>query len=343
MLKKSLAKIPVWGWGMKNFRFFFLSRAWKKDEKVLTEGLERINEEGLMEREWSGKKIHSQDSHESESLLENQQESQHEFENEDGSQSQNPAWLILFPEGTTASALAVSKTKQFASSHNPPLTIPSNVLIPRARGLRFTLSKLSQTVTHVYDATFYYHGIPSSPPFSNGFCSNGGTSSNSEPGNNTIFGEDYFSLKRMFLKGDYPKIIDVHWRKYKICDIPWTDELMFEKWLQARWVEKDRLVQSVKENGRFASVEAVEPKHYTYKYRGNNRESSEWLNNGVNGENGGVDRDEFYRVEEGPDVVGNEVVVPVKLESLWELGKIYFVPAVLALVVKGGLTALKHY
>lgn len=191
MLKSSLRSIPLFGWGMKNYRFLFLSRSWAQDEKVLTEGLSKINEE----KNW-------------------------------------PAWLILFPEGTTLSRNGVAKTKEFAGKQVPEHKVPDNLLLPRSRGLRFSLEKLHESIEYVYDATIYYADIPEG-----------------------IYGEDYFTLGQMYVRGIHPVSLSMYWRRYKISDIPWQDEALFEKWIYDRWYEKDLLLKSIKEKGVFEGPE----------------------------------------------------------------------------------------
>lgn len=187
MLKKSLRKLPLAGWGMKNYRFLFLSRSWAEDEKVLTEGLARINNDS----NW-------------------------------------PAWLILFPEGTTLSQNGVNKTTAFAAKRTPPWSLPKHVLLPRTTGLRFSLEKLHESVDYVYDATIYYEGIPEGE-----------------------YGEVYYSLKQMYINGVHPPGLKMYWRRYKIADIPWQDQALFEKWIFDLWYEKDLLLATVKETGSF--------------------------------------------------------------------------------------------
>jgi lysocardiolipin and lysophospholipid acyltransferase len=43
----------------------------------------------------------------------------------------------------------------------------------------------------------------------------------------------------------------MHWRRFRISDIPTHDEDSFEKWLLARWREKDELLQHYQVHGRF--------------------------------------------------------------------------------------------
>lgn len=196
MLKSSLRNIPLLGWGMKNYRFLFLSRSWAKDEKVLKEGLHRINKES----DW-------------------------------------PAWLILFPEGTTFSHNGVTKTKQFAakqeSETKKAVVVPEYLLLPRSRGLRFSLEQMHDSIEYVYDATIHYSGIPEG-----------------------VYGEDHYTLGQMYVHGVTPDVMSMYWRRYKIADIPWQDEELFEKWVYDLWYEKDALLKSMHENGVF--VPAVE-------------------------------------------------------------------------------------
>lgn len=43
----------------------------------------------------------------------------------------------------------------------------------------------------------------------------------------------------------------MHWRRYRVSEIPLDDQKDFEKWLLARWTEKDQLIEECYETGRF--------------------------------------------------------------------------------------------
>lgn len=187
MLKDSLKNIPIFGWGMRFYKFIFLSRKWAKDQKIMAENLGRINAD-----------------------------------------LQSPAWLILFPEGTTLSKNGVMSSTAYADKQIPPKRVPEHCLLPRTTGLRFSIEQLHESVEYIYDATIAYSGIPDG-----------------------VFGEDYYTLKKMYLHGVFTPSISIYWRKYKISDIPWQDEVKFEKWLYDLWYEKDKLLDSRIRNGEF--------------------------------------------------------------------------------------------
>lgn len=138
----------------------------------------------------------------------------------------SPCWLILFPEGTTFSANALVKSRAY--SEKTGTVHPKYLLLPRAKGFRHSLLRLDQTVEYVYDATFFYSGVPDG-----------------------VFGEDYYTLHRVFIEGVFLRSAHVHWRRFKISDIPVEDEKEFDKWLLDRWYEKDELLQRFKDTGSF--------------------------------------------------------------------------------------------
>jgi lysocardiolipin and lysophospholipid acyltransferase len=185
VLKASLKKLPIFGWGMQNYRFIFLSRKWQADEKVLKDGLGAI----AREKQW-------------------------------------PAWLLLFPEGTTMSRNGYDKTVAYAKKTDT--AVPKHVLLPRSKGLRYSLKELAGSVDYLYDATIHYSGMQE------------GT-----------YGEDYYTLRTMYLRGIYPDQINMYWRRYKVSDIPYDDEEAFEKWIQERWFEKDELLDRMINTGSF--------------------------------------------------------------------------------------------
>jgi lysocardiolipin and lysophospholipid acyltransferase len=51
----------------------------------------------------------------------------------------------------------------------------------------------------------------------------------------------------------------MHWRRFRIADIPIHDEKIFGDWVLARWREKDDLLQYFVENNRFPADEGVTP------------------------------------------------------------------------------------
>lgn len=185
ILKDSLKHIPILGWGMQFFKFIFLTRKWSTDQEILTQGV------GSLATTWK------------------------DF----------PAWLVIFPEGTTLSKNGVKKTKDYAEKAGKSV-IPKNTLLPRSRGLRFCIEQLQGTVEYLYDATIYYSGIPKGE-----------------------YGEEYYTLKRVYLEGLYPKDVSIYWRRFKIADIPYQDEEAFDKWLEARWFEKDELLSKLQTQG----------------------------------------------------------------------------------------------
>ena len=51
----------------------------------------------------------------------------------------------------------------------------------------------------------------------------------------------------------------MHWRRFRIADIPIDDDKAFGDWVLARWREKDDLLQYFVENQRFPADEGVTP------------------------------------------------------------------------------------
>jgi lysocardiolipin and lysophospholipid acyltransferase len=51
----------------------------------------------------------------------------------------------------------------------------------------------------------------------------------------------------------------MHFRRFRIDDIPLHDEKIFSDWVLARWREKDDLLQYFVENNRFPADEGVTP------------------------------------------------------------------------------------
>lgn len=137
-----------------------------------------------------------------------------------------PMWLIIFPEGTNLSAVTRETSKQWAEKNG--LEDMKHQLLPRSTGLRFCLQNLRKTTPWLYDCTIGYEGIP--------------------PGK---FGQDIFTLRSSFFEGRPPKSVNMHWRRFRVADIPIDDERGFEVWLRNRWREKDYMLEYFTRNGRF--------------------------------------------------------------------------------------------
>lgn len=122
ILKESLKYVPILGWGMQFFSFIFLSRNWTKDRERFAHRL------GKLKRK------------------------------QDGKDTYNPMWMLIFPEGTNLSPSARRKSRAWAEKQG--IRDCEHVLLPRSTGLKFCLEELGDTVEWVYDCTLAYEGIP---------------------------------------------------------------------------------------------------------------------------------------------------------------------------------------
>lgn len=65
------------------------------------------------------------------------------------------------------------------------------------------------------------------------------------------FGQDIFTLRSSFLEGRPPKSVNMHWRRFKIADIPINNSKAFDVWLRNRWREKDYMLEYFSRHSRF--------------------------------------------------------------------------------------------
>lgn len=72
------------------------------------------------------------------------------------------------------------------------------------------------------------------------------------------FGQDLFTLRSTYFEGRPPKSVNMHWRRFRIADIPTHEEAAFAAWLLARWREKDDLIEHYLEHGRFPADAGVD-------------------------------------------------------------------------------------
>ena len=126
ILKESLKYIPILGPGMIFYGFIFMARNWVKDKPRLQHRLEKLK--GRHGGPLSG------------------------------SQSLDPMWLILFPEGTNLSPNTRPKSAQWAAKQG--IRDLRHALLPRSTGLQYCLQQLEGTIDYVYDCTIAYEGIP---------------------------------------------------------------------------------------------------------------------------------------------------------------------------------------
>jgi 1-acyl-sn-glycerol-3-phosphate acyltransferase len=142
--------------------------------------------------------------------------------------SNDPMWLLIFPEGTNLSSSTRPKSLAYAKKQD--FDHPKHALLPRSTGLRFCLQDLSSSVHWLYDCTLAYEGVPE-----------GG------------YPQDYYTLRSLYFEGRPPSGVHMHWRKFNVSEIPLGEDQKeaFEKWIQDRWMEKDALLDHFYKHGEF--------------------------------------------------------------------------------------------
>lgn len=99
----------------------------------------------------------------------------------------------------------------------------------------------------------------------------------------------------MYLRGQPPPSVNMHWRRFAIKDIPLDDHEAFDQWLKQRWIEKDDLMEYYLTSGKFPGSPPTDG-----AVNGNVKE--EWIE------------------------------TEVKLAHWWEIGNIFVILGALALV-----------
>ncbi|KAI9721575.1 MAG: hypothetical protein M1812_002337 [Candelaria pacifica] len=194
ILKESLKYIPIIGPGIMFFGFVFLARNWAKDKPRFQRRLQQL------------KARHSGPM--------------------SGSQSLDPMWLMIYPEGTNLSGNTRKKSVKWAEKQGiPDLT---HQILPRSTGLRYCLQELNGTVDWIYDCTVAYEGIPRGQ-----------------------YGQDIFTLRATYFQGRPPKSVNMYWRRLAVSNIPVDDAKAFETWVLDRWKEKESLLEQYAQTGRF--------------------------------------------------------------------------------------------
>jgi 1-acyl-sn-glycerol-3-phosphate acyltransferase len=136
----------------------------------------------------------------------------------------DPMWLLIFPEGTNLSDNTRPKSVAYAKKND--LEHPKHALLPRSTGLKFCLESLSSSVHWLYDCTLAYEGVPE-----------GG------------FPQDYYTLRSLYFEGRPPTGVHMHWRKFRVDEIPLDEG--FDQWMRDRWTEKDALLDHFYKHGKY--------------------------------------------------------------------------------------------
>ena len=145
----------------------------------------------------------------------------------------DPMWLLIFPEGTNLSANTRKQSAKFAAKTG--MQDLRHQLLPRSTGLQFCLRELRDTVEWLYDCTIGYEGVPEQE-----------------------YAQDIFTLRSTYFQGRPPKSVNMHWRRFRIKDIPIDDADAMHEWTLERWREKDAMIDAFLATGKFpADKEAV--------------------------------------------------------------------------------------
>lgn len=126
ILKESLKHIPIIGWGMRFYGFIFMSRKFATDAPRISYRLQKLKE------------VHRGPL--------------------SGTSGLDPMWLLLFPEGTNASANTRKRSVAWAEKQG--IKDMQHTLLPRSTGSFFCLNELKGSVHYVYDCTLAYEGVP---------------------------------------------------------------------------------------------------------------------------------------------------------------------------------------
>ncbi|KAK7532707.1 acyltransferase-domain-containing protein [Phyllosticta citricarpa] len=138
----------------------------------------------------------------------------------------DPMWLLIFPEGTNLSKNGRDSSARWAAKTNQPDL--RHAMLPRSTGLLYCLQEMKDSVEWVYDCTMAYEGVPRGE-----------------------YGQDLFTLKSTYFEGRPPRSVNMYWRRFAVKDMPLDSPTEFEKWVLARWREKDDLLEQYLQTGRF--------------------------------------------------------------------------------------------
>ncbi|KAG6520608.1 hypothetical protein ZIOFF_017667 [Zingiber officinale] len=221
VLKSSLMKLPIFGWGFHIFEFIAVERNWEIDESIMHEKLSSLKDprdplwlvvfpEGTDYTDESTLRIVTIQSKLTEYFI----------------KYNLPVLVNIIPEGIlklVLTGLSVSpsekkciKSQQFAAENGLPIL--KNVLIPKTKGFFACLEALRNSLDAVYDITIgYKHRCPTLT--------------------DNLFGVD-------------PSEVHIHVRRAPLCEIP-TSENEVANWLIDRFKFKDQLLSDFTTHGHF--------------------------------------------------------------------------------------------
>lgn len=233
VIKESLSRVPLLGPGMLKYRFLFLLRKWENDKVNLTNRLLSIDADARGMGPAAGVSLVSS---------QNKKLTIVQWPKGKSSKPENISnyQLVIFPEGTVLSPGTRERSQKYAEKIGRSSF--DHLLLPRARGLFLMLRLLRNTIEVVYDVSYGYSGLKPDE-----------------------YGEQVFTLKRLYLNGRGPPAVDYHIRGFAIKDIPLGEDdsvdvddvapevlKKFEDWLDDVWSEKDKLMRHFYETGSFA-------------------------------------------------------------------------------------------
>ena len=73
------------------------------------------------------------------------------------------------------------------------------------------------------------------------------------------YAAELFTLRTTYFQGRPPKSVNMHWRRFAVADIPLDNLEEFQAWVDARWQEKERLLEQYFQTGLFPADEASLP------------------------------------------------------------------------------------
>lgn len=137
-----------------------------------------------------------------------------------------PYCLILFPEGTNLSSNTRRKSDLYCDKIK--MKHLECCLLPHSTGLYHSLLSLQSSLDVLYDVAIGYSGLKKEE-----------------------YGELVYRIKNFFIEGKPPKLVDIHFRAFKINEIPLENQDVFSDWLFKVWYEKDRMLDRYYETGTF--------------------------------------------------------------------------------------------
>jgi len=161
---------------------------------------------------------------------------------------EEPLWLFIFPEGSTVNTRTMEKCNNWARKTNPPRPELNYTLLPRSRGLDHIMQVLHEETgqdPELYDMTMTFDGYSGEVP-------------TWEMGYKRNIDVKVPNFAKLFF-GSSSRKCHVESTKFSYKQVKQEHPETLERWLDERWVRKEKLLKGFGQKSGFCTEECGDP------------------------------------------------------------------------------------